>query len=93
VGTSETVPARAGFAPARRGNIAPAIDEGGEMADWDEVEGKTKEVAGDATGDEKLEREGKAQGAWGSVKDDAGDAFDEAKDKAKDTVDDAKDRS
>ena len=58
------------------------------MPDWDEVEGKAKETAGDVTGDEELEREGEAQGAWGGVKDDAGDAWDEAKDK----VDDAKDR-
>ncbi len=58
------------------------------MADWDEVEGKTKEGAGKLTGDESLEREGKVQGKVGEVKDEAGDAWDEAKDK----MEDAKDR-
>ena len=57
------------------------------MADYDEVEGKIKEEAGDLTGDESLEREGQAQGAWGEAKDKAGDAMDEAKDKAEDVKD------
>ena len=57
------------------------------MPDWDEVEGKAKEVAGDATDDESLEAEGKAQGAWGEAKDTAGDAVREAKDKADDAGD------
>ena len=54
------------------------------MADWDQVEGKVKEGAGDLTGDEQLEGEGKAQGLLGDVKDKAGDV--------KDVVEDAKDR-
>ena len=55
------------------------------MADWDEVEGKAKEAAGKVTGDEETEAEGEAQAGWGSVKDDAGDAWDEAKDKLDDS--------
>lgn len=35
------------------------------MAEWDEVEGKAKEVEGKVTGDEDRELEGKAQGTWG----------------------------
>ena len=54
------------------------------MADWDQVEGKLKEGAGEATGDEQLEGEGKAQGVVGDVKDKADDV--------KDLLGDAKDR-
>ena len=57
------------------------------MADYDEVEGKVKEEAGDLTGDEGMEREGQAQGAWGDAKDKAGDAKDEVQDKAEDVKD------
>jgi uncharacterized protein YjbJ (UPF0337 family) len=49
------------------------------MPDWDQVEGKAKETAGKVTDDESLEREGKAQGAWGDVKDAADDVKDDAK--------------
>jgi uncharacterized protein YjbJ (UPF0337 family) len=55
--------------------------------DSDRIEGRVKEGAGKVTGDEELEREGEAQGAWGDAKDKAGDAWD----KAKDAADDAKD--
>ena len=58
------------------------------MADWDQVEGEVKETAGDVTGDEDMQTEGRAQGAWGDVKDAAGNVKDEAEDR----VDDAKDR-
>ena len=50
------------------------------MPDWDQAEGKVKEEAGDITGDKDLEAEGKAQGAFGDVKeaaDDVKDAVDE----------------
>lgn len=50
------------------------------MADWDQVEGKTKEGAGKVTGDEGMEGEGKVQGAWGDTKEGA-------KEKAGDAVD------
>ncbi len=39
------------------------------MANKDQVEGTVKEHAGRLTDDEKLEGEGKAQGAWGDAKD------------------------
>jgi len=58
------------------------------MANWDQAEGEVKEQAGRLTDDEELEGEGKAQGAWGDVKDKA----DDVKDKAEDAVDDVKDR-
>ena len=53
------------------------------MADWDQAEGKAKEAAGKATGDEGLEGEGKVQGAWGDskekTKEKAGDAVDKVR--------------
>ncbi len=52
----------------------------------DEVKGRVKEAAGDLTGDEDLEREGKVDKAVGSVK----DAVDGAASKVKDAV--SKDR-
>jgi uncharacterized protein YjbJ (UPF0337 family) len=58
--------------------------------DEDRIEGRVKEGAGKVTGDEELEREGEAQGAWGDAKDKARDAWEDAKDagdKAKDAVD------
>jgi uncharacterized protein YjbJ (UPF0337 family) len=48
----------------------------------DEASGRMKEAAGDLTGDEELEREGKTEQAEGKVK----DAVDEAADKTKDVV-------
>jgi uncharacterized protein YjbJ (UPF0337 family) len=58
--------------------------------DEDRIEGRVKEGAGKVTGDEELEREGEAQGAWGDAKDKARDAWEDVKDagdKAKDAVD------
>jgi uncharacterized protein YjbJ (UPF0337 family) len=46
----------------------------------DNIVGKTKEVAGHATGNPKLETEGKVQQVKGAVHDAAGDAKDAAKD-------------
>ena len=57
------------------------------MPDFDQAEGKVKETAGDITGDKDLEAEGKAQGAWGDVKEGAEDAKDAAKDKWEDVKD------
>lgn len=53
------------------------------MADKsDKLKGKIKETAGKITGDEKLESEGKAQRAKGSVQ----DKVDSAKDRIEGTV-------
>lgn len=53
----------------------------------DEVVGKTKEFAGEITGDSKLEAEGKAQGFLGKAR----DAIDDVKEKIEEKVDDVKD--
>ncbi len=49
----------------------------------DEAQGRVEEAAGDLTGDEGLEREGKTDQAAGKTK----DAVDSASDKVKDAVD------
>ena len=49
----------------------------------DDAKGRVKEAAGNLTGDEDLEREGKLDKAVGGVK----DAVDSAADKVKDVVD------
>ena len=59
--------------------------------DKDRIEGNLKEGAGKVTGDEELEREGEAQGAWGKAKDSADEAWDKTKDAA-DAVKDAVDK-
>jgi uncharacterized protein YjbJ (UPF0337 family) len=46
----------------------------------DELRGRTKEAAGDLTGDKDLKREGKVDRASGTVKDKVGDAADKLKD-------------
>ncbi|MDA0161569.1 CsbD family protein [Solirubrobacter ginsenosidimutans] len=46
----------------------------------DELKGRTKEAAGDLTGDKDLKREGKVDRATGTVKDKVGDASDKLKD-------------
>ncbi len=48
------------------------------MSETDKAKGRTKEAAGDLTGDKDLKREGKTDKASGKAK--------EAVDKAKDTV-------
>jgi uncharacterized protein YjbJ (UPF0337 family) len=47
----------------------------------DEAKGRTKEAAGDLTGDDKLKREGKTDRAVSSVKDKVDDAADKVKEK------------
>ena len=47
----------------------------------DEAKGRTKEAAGDLTGDDKLKREGKVDRAVSSVKDKVDDAADKVKEK------------
>lgn len=54
----------------------------------DDAKGRVKEAAGDVTGDEDKQKEGKADQAAGKVK----DAADSAKDKVDDAVDSARDR-
>ena len=46
----------------------------------DDAKGRIKEAAGDLTGDEDLEREGKVDQATGKVKDAVGDVSDKVKD-------------
>ena len=48
---------------------------------WDEVKGRGKQALGDATGDDDLKREGKADETGGKVK----DAFNDVVDKVKGT--------
>jgi uncharacterized protein YjbJ (UPF0337 family) len=59
------------------------------MANRDQLEGEVKEQAGRLTDDEKLEGEGKAQGAWGDAK----EKGDDLKDDLKDAVDEARDKN
>ena len=47
----------------------------------DEAKGRTKEAAGDLTGDDKLKREGKVDRASSSVKDKIDDVTDKVKEK------------
>ena len=47
----------------------------------DEAKGRSKEAAGDLTGDDKLKREGKIDRAVSSVKDKVDDAADKVKEK------------
>jgi uncharacterized protein YjbJ (UPF0337 family) len=47
------------------------------MANKDQIEGTVKEKVGDLTDDESTEAEGKAQGAWGDLKDEADDLKDD----------------
>ena len=61
--------------------------------DEDRVEGKVKEVGGKLTGDESLEREGKAQGAVGKAKDKVGDVWEDVKERFDRDEQDEQDRS
>ena len=61
----------------------------------DEAKGKTKQAAGDLTGDDDLKREGKADELGAKAKRKADDAVDAVKDKVNelaDKADDAGDR-
>ena len=53
----------------------------------DEAKGRTKEAAGDLTGDDKLKREGKVDRGVSSVKDKVDDAADKVKEKIGDDDD------
>jgi len=54
----------------------------------DDAKGRVKEAAGDVTGDDELQREGKTDQAAGTVK----DVADSAKDKVDDAVDSVRDK-
>ena len=54
----------------------------------DEIKGRVKQAAGNLTGDQKLEREGKADRTGSTVK----EKIDTARDKADDMVDKVKDK-
>ena len=54
----------------------------------DDAKGRVKEAAGNPTGDDELEREGKVDQAAGKVK----DVADSAKDKTEDAIDGVRDR-
>ena len=54
----------------------------------DEMKGRVKQAAGNLTGDQKLEREGKADRTGSTVK----EKIDTARDKADDMVDKVKDK-
>lgn len=58
------------------------------MANKDELKGRAKEAAGDLTGNDRLQNEGKADKAEGKVK----DAVDTVRDKAGEAVDKLKGR-
>lgn len=58
------------------------------MSNTDDLKGRVKEAAGDLTGNERLEREGKADRAEGKVK----DAVDGARDKLGDMADKVRDK-
>jgi uncharacterized protein YjbJ (UPF0337 family) len=54
---------------------------------FDELKGRAKEAAGDATDDEDLQREGKIDKATGKVKQKVDNAVDAVKDAVKDATD------
>lgn len=47
------------------------------MPNKDQIEGTVKEKVGELTDDESTEAEGKVQGAWGDLKDEADDLKDD----------------
>jgi uncharacterized protein YjbJ (UPF0337 family) len=57
-------------------------------SDMDKAKGRTKQAAGDLTGDDELQREGKRDETAGKAK----DKIDKAGDKAGDAVDSVKDK-
>ncbi|MEO7427821.1 MAG: CsbD family protein [Acidimicrobiales bacterium] len=57
------------------------------MPNPDDIKGRVKEAAGDLTGNDDLQREGKADQAAGKAKELIGDV----KDKVEDVIDDIKD--
>jgi uncharacterized protein YjbJ (UPF0337 family) len=70
-----------------RNTPGPQPERRSIVSNWDKVEGEAKEKVGELTDDESLEKEGKAQGALGEVKEKA----DEGKEKVEETADKAED--
>lgn len=58
------------------------------MSNTDDMKGRAKEAAGDLTGNERLQREGKADQIEGKVK----EFVDDARDKVEDVIDTVKDK-
>lgn len=58
------------------------------MPNTDDLKGRAKEAAGDLTGDDRLQREGKVDQAAGKAK----DAVDTVKDKIGDAIDAVQDK-
>ena len=58
------------------------VDENRVQGAWDKVKGAVKETAGKATGDEKLEAEGKADKVAGKAESAVGGAKDTVRDAA-----------
>lgn len=58
------------------------------MPEADDLKGRVKEAAGDLTGDEDLQREGKVDQASGKVK----EMLDDAKEKVEGVIDDIKEK-
>jgi uncharacterized protein YjbJ (UPF0337 family) len=58
------------------------------MSNTDDIKGRAKEAAGDLTGNERLQREGKADQIEGKVK----EFVDDARDKVEDVIDTVKDK-
>lgn len=52
----------------------------------DRAKGRAKEAAGDLTGDEELQQEGKADRVGGDIKEKVGDVVNTVKDKVTDVV-------
>jgi uncharacterized protein YjbJ (UPF0337 family) len=65
----------------RKGTLGPNPTRGGDMSNWDKVEGEAKEQAGKLTDDDSTEKEGRVQEAGGDVKDKAEDAKDEVEER------------
>jgi uncharacterized protein YjbJ (UPF0337 family) len=72
----------------RREQVIEALNERAMESKKDDLKGRVKEAAGDLTGDDELEREGKTDRAAGSVE----DKIERAKEKGEEFVDKAKDR-
>jgi uncharacterized protein YjbJ (UPF0337 family) len=67
-----------GFTVVCGGIRDSSISKGGvTLPNKDQIEGTVKEKVGDLTDDESTEAEGKAQGAWGDLKDEADDLKDD----------------
>jgi uncharacterized protein YjbJ (UPF0337 family) len=62
------------------------------VSNWDKVEGEGKEKVGELTDDESLEKEGKAQGALGDVKEKADEGKEKVEEAAEKVEDEIRDK-